>query len=150
MNIEQKIYSKLEPHAQRINAGDGNDFDYLPAVLLHLIETQKQQAKLLDDSAKVLVANKSVTETFAAETKEGVAMLRDSQLVIDAQLKALANEYVTRNKQTAESLSTTRSHIESLASRSQQMYLKLMRLLIVGLIASVGTIGLVIAIFQRH
>ena len=54
MTIEQKILSKLEPHAKRIQDGDGNDFDYLPAVLLHLIEEQKRQAKQIEDTTKLL------------------------------------------------------------------------------------------------
>lgn len=57
MTIEQKIFSKLEPHAKRIKDGEGNDFDYLPAVLLQLMEEQKRQAKLLDDLASAHAAH---------------------------------------------------------------------------------------------
>ena len=63
MTIEQKIFSKLEPHAKRIQDGEGNDFDYLPAVLLQLMEEQKQHAKLLGDTAKLLDSIKSTAVT---------------------------------------------------------------------------------------
>ena len=72
MTIEQKIFSKLEPHAKRIQDGDGNDFDYLPAVLLQLMEEQKRQAKLLDDTAKLLVIIKSTAETTGVQGKAQV------------------------------------------------------------------------------
>ena len=36
MSIEQKLLTKLQPHADRIAAGSSNDFDYLPAVLFAL------------------------------------------------------------------------------------------------------------------
>lgn len=123
--MNKKIYAKLEPHAQRINAGEGNDFDYLPAVLLHLIEVQKEQAKLLNASVTALDAYKSTTEIFGADVKEGIAGLRKSQLTITEQIKALDNIL-------------------------QQAHQKLTRLLLVGLVVSIGTIGLVITIFQRH
>ena len=56
LTIEQKIFSKLEPHARRIKEGEGNDFDYLPAVLLQLMEEQKRHAKLLDDNANKIAS----------------------------------------------------------------------------------------------
>ena len=56
MTIEQKILSKLAPHAKRIKDGDGNDFDYLPAVLLQVLEEQKRQSQTLDDVKKSLAA----------------------------------------------------------------------------------------------
>ena len=77
MTIEQKIFSKLEPHAKRIQNGDGNDFDYLPAVLLQLMEEQKRQAKLLDDSAKLLDSLKSTADTVGVQNKAQIKSLAD-------------------------------------------------------------------------
>ena len=69
MTIEQKIFSKLEPHARRIKDGEGNDFDYLPAVLLQVMEEQKRQAKLLDDTAKLLDSIKHAADTIGVQNE---------------------------------------------------------------------------------
>ncbi len=45
MTLQEKLISKLQPHADRIQNGNNDEFDYLPAVLLHLIEDQKLQSK---------------------------------------------------------------------------------------------------------
>ena len=45
MSIEQKLLTKLQPHADRIASGSSNDFDYLPAVLLQVVEGQKRQVQ---------------------------------------------------------------------------------------------------------
>ena len=77
MTLETKLFSKLEPHAKRIQDGDGKDFDYLPAVLLQLMEEQKRQAKLLDDTAKLLDSLKSTADTVGVQNKAQIKSLAD-------------------------------------------------------------------------
>ena len=172
MTIEQKIFSKLEPHAKRIQNGDGNDFDYLPAVLLQLMEEQKRQAKLLDDSAKLLDSLKSTADTVGVQNraqitafesaaqrkmeqmetvvKDTQTQLQNSQSSISEQIAVLASAHAVHAMQTNEGLSAIGLQIKSLADGIQQSHVKLMRLLIAGLVTSTVMIGLAVAILQRH
>jgi hypothetical protein len=172
MTIEQKILSKLEPHAKRIQDGDGNDFDYLPAVLLQLIEWQKRQAKQLEDTAKLLDSIKSTLDNFGVENKVQISamdsatqrkmdrletvlkdtqiQLRNSESTITEKIGVLTNSHAVHVIQTTDVLSSIGLQIKSFAHATQQSNLKLLRLLIAGLVASIGMIGLTIVILQRH
>lgn len=172
MTIEQKLFSKLEPHAKRIKDGEGNDFDYLPAVLLQLMEEQKRQARLLDDTAKFLdftkitadaigVQNKAQITAFESaaqrkmeqiETavKDAQNLLQNLQSSISQQISALASVHAVQAVQINEGLSTIGLQIKSLVNGNQQAHVKFMRLLIAGLVGSTAMIGLAIAILQRH
>lgn len=172
MTIEQKIYSKLEPHAKRIKDGDGNDFDYLPAVLLQLMEEQKHQAKLLDDTAKILASIKSTADIIGLENKAQITafesaaqtkmeqietaiknaqtLLQNSQFSMSEQIAVLASAHAAHSTQTNEGLSAISLQIESLGSNTQRSHVKLIRLLIAGLAASTIMVGLTVAILQRH
>ena len=60
MTLQEKLQSKLQPHADRVKDGNNDEFDYLPAVLLHLIEEQKKQSQTNAESvsqARKLAAN---------------------------------------------------------------------------------------------
>lgn len=172
MTIEQKIFSKLEPHAKRIKDGEGNDFDYLPAVLLQLMEEQKLQAKLLDDTTKLLTSIKSTADTIGVQSKAQInafesaaqrkmeqmetaikdtqTQLQNSQSSISEQIAVLASAHAAHTTQTNEGLSAIGLQIESLGSSTQRSHVKFMRLLIAGLVASTVMIVLAIAILQRH
>lgn len=172
MTIEQKIFSKLEPHAKRIKDGDGNDFDYLPAVLLQLMEEQKRQAKLLDDTAKLLETIKSTGDTIGVQSKAQITafesaaqkrmeqietainntqtQLQNTQSAMSEQIAVIASAHAAHATQTNEGLSANRLQIESLASNAQRSHAMFMKLLIAGLVASTAMIGLAVAILQRH
>ena len=176
MEIEQALLSKLEPHAKRIRDGDGNDFDYLPAVLLQLLEEQKRQAKLLDETAKLLAAvnisvntigDKSKGQIIAFEREAQMKMqqietaiknnqtqLESSKNSIIQQITVLANAHSAHTTQTSDGQSAIGLQIESLEVTTQQLHVestqKFMRLLIAGLAASTILIGLTLAILQRH
>lgn len=172
MTIEQKIFSKLEPHAKRIQDGDGNDFDYLPAVLLQLMEEAKRQAKLLDDAAKHLDSLKSTADTVGAQNKaqitafesaaqrkmekietainEAQTQLQNSQFSISEQIAVLASAHAAHTVHTNEALSAMSLQIKSLINGTQQSHVKFTRFLIAGLVASIVMIGLAIAILQKH
>ena len=172
MTIEQKIFSKLEPHAKRIKDGEGNDFDYLPAVLLQLMEEQKRQAVLLNDTAKLLDSIQSMAVTIAVESrgqitafesaaqrkmeqieaviKDAHTQLQNSQSSMSEQIVKIASAHAEHTKKTNEGLSAIGLKIESLVSISERSHVKSMRLLIAGLVASTVVIGLAIAVLQRH
>ena len=127
MTIEQKILSKLQPHAKRIQDGDGNDFDYLPAVLLQLIEEQKHHAKQLEDTAKLLDSLKRTIDTIEVASKAQItalgsatqrkldqlqvalkdtqSQLEKSQSTIAEQIAVSANSHAAYAMRTAEGLS---------------------------------------------
>lgn len=172
MTIEQKILSKLEPHAQRIKDGEGNDFDYLPAVLLHVIEGQQRQSKLTDDLAKILASIESIVVTIGAQSKAQIAefesatqrimeqieaaikdtgtQIQNSQFSLSEQIAVLASAHEAHTIQTNEGLSAIGLQIESLRISTKRSHVKFMRLLISGLVASSATIGLAVTIMQRH
>lgn len=172
MTIEQKIFSKLEPHAKRIKEGNGNDFDYLPAVLLQVMEEQKHQSQRLDETSKLLDSAKSTTETIGAQSKVQIAafesdmerkrvqseaaikvtqtQLQNSLSSLAEHIAVLTSAHEAHVMQTKVSLSAIGVQIESLTSFSKQSHLKCMRLLIAGLVASTAAIGLVVAVLQRH
>lgn len=168
MTIEEIIFSKLEPHAKRIKDGDGNDFDYLPAVLLQLMEEQKRQAQLLNDTAKLLASTKSNVDNIGAQIaafesaaqvmmvqqetaiKDTQTMVQNAQSSMTEEIGALSSAHASHATQTKEALSAIGLQIESLASSAQRSHIKFMRLLIAGLVASTVMIGLAVAILQRH
>jgi hypothetical protein len=161
MTIEQKIFSKLEPHAKRIRDGEGNDFDYLPAVLLQLMEEQKCQAKLLNDNANLLASIKSAADAIGSQNKEhaktieSAAQRRMEQIEntlfsTNEKIAMLASEHSVSAKRTDERLSEIILQIGTIGSNASQSYTNFMRLLISGLIASTLMIGLAVAILQRH
>lgn len=172
MTIEQKIFSKLEPHAKRIQDGDGNDFDYLPAVLLQLMEEQKRQAKLLDETSKLVDSLKSTADTVGVQNraqitafesaverkieqtetllKEMQTRLQNSQSSISEQIAVLASARALHAIQTNEGLSAIGLLIKSLANGTQQSHIKFIRFLIAGLVGFTVMIGLSVAILQRH
>jgi hypothetical protein len=172
MTIEQKILSKLEPHAKRIKDGEGNDFDYLPAVLLQVIEGQQRQAKLTDDAAKRLTSIESTVVVIGAQSKTQIAeftsathrkmeqietaindtrsQLQNSHSSTSEQFAVLVSAHEAHTIQTKEGLSAIVLQVESLCISIRQSHVKFMRLLVAGLIASTAMIGLAIVILQRH
>jgi len=172
MTIEQKIFSKLEPHAKRIQDGNGNDFDYLPAVLLQLMEEQKRQAKLIVDTSNLLdtlkitantveVQNKAQITAFESaaqrkmeqiETaiKDTQTRLQKSQSSISEQIAVFASTHAGHAMQTSEDLNAIALQIKSLANSTQQSHVRFTRFLVGGLVASIVMIGLAIVILQRH
>jgi hypothetical protein len=154
MTIEEKLFLKLEPHAKRIKDGEGNDFDYLPAVLLHLIAEQKRQAQLLDNNAKFLDLIKSAVDAAGLQNKANTADLQmqcqNLQTSIGDQIGMLGREHEMSSEKTNEGLKAVSSEIEALVKDNQKSHSKVMRFVIAGLVGSTLMIGLAIAILQRH
>ena len=172
MTLETKLFSKLEPHAKRIKDGEGNDFDYLPAVLLQLMEVQKQQAQKLDDNVQLLDSIKGTVVSIGVASKTHIAafeltaqtkleqlevaikntqiQIQNSQSSMSEQIVKIANAHAEHTKKTNEVLSAIGLKIESLVSIAERSHVMSMRLLIAGLVASTVVIGLAIAVLQRH
>ena len=45
MSLKDKILNKLQPHAERIVEGENDEFDYLPGVLVHLLQEQEKHSE---------------------------------------------------------------------------------------------------------
>ena len=147
MTIEQMLLAKLEPHSKRIKDGEGNEFDYLPAVLLQLLEVQKRHSQQLDENAKFLDSIKNTAASNAADSKTQIAAFE-----ISMQTKLLQLEATTKDlkAQIENSQTLLGKQIESLIAGSQRAQAKFLRLLIAGIAATIATIGLAITILQRH
>ena len=73
MTLEQKLVLKMEPHAKRIVDGGDNDFDYLPAVLLQLMEQQKRLALQFDNNAELIKEISSKVSAAELSNKAQIA-----------------------------------------------------------------------------
>jgi hypothetical protein len=171
MTIEQKIFSKLEPHAKRIESGDGNDFDFLPAVLLQVMEEQKRQAKLLNDASDLLATMIRTGDANAVQTKaqinafESVSQrtmdlvqtaITDTQDQIQKSQIAILEELAMMNRaseqdatRTNETLTAIALKIESFGSSTNRSHIVLKRFMIAGLLASTAILGSAIVLLQR-
>ena len=136
------------------------------------MEEQKRQAKLLDDTAKLLDSIKSTAVTIGVDgkaqiaafessaqnkmekmdtaIKETQAQLQNSQSSMREQIAVLASAHAAHTTQANEGLSAIGFQLESLGSSTHQSHVKFMRLLIAGLVASTIMIGLAVAMLQRH
>lgn len=154
MSIEQKLLTKLQPHADRIASGSGNDFDYLPAVLLQVVEGQKRQAQAVADAATTVARKLDETEVSISSVKTmteqvGVQSWRQMDLAITATNERLDAISVKLNE-AAQKLIATEAAIAVLNASSRVEHRKSHRLLIVTLVSTVIAICLAVAIVLRH
>ena len=147
MTIEQMLLAKLEPHSKRIKDGEGNEFDYLPAVLLQLLEVQKRHSQQLDENAKFLDSIKNKAASNAADSKTQIAAFEISMQAKLVQLEATTKDL---KAQIENSQTLLGKQIEFLIAGNQRAQAKFLRLLIAGIAATIVTIGLAITILQRH
>ncbi len=165
MTIEQMLLSKLAPHTKRIKDGEGNDFDYLPAVLLQLMEEEKRQSQQLDSIKSTVVSNAAASATqiaafensaqrkleqLEATIKDIQTQIQNSQSLLSEQMVGIASAHAGYATKINEGLSAIGLQIESLGASNQRSQVKFTRILIAGLVASTVMIGLAIAILQRH
>lgn len=64
MTLKDKIVNKLQPHADRIVEGENDEFDYLPGVLVHLLQEQEKHS--IDNVKHMAALSKNLSQT--AET----------------------------------------------------------------------------------
>ena len=126
----------------------------------------------MDDLAKLLASIESTVVTIGAQSKAQIAefesatqkimeqieaaikdtrtQIQNSQSSMSEQIAVLASAHEAHTIQTNEGLSAIGLQIESLRISTKRSDVKFMRLLISGLVASTATIGLAVAIMQRH
>ena len=110
MSLEQKLLAKLRPHAERIEAGNNNEFDYLPAILLQVIEGQASQTKS---------ANELVAET-KRQLESGRDSFQEKLRTIETSLTSAAHDAETSSSQLKEQITDSTSHAETLSSQLKQ------------------------------
>lgn len=143
MLIEQKLLEKLRPHAKRINDGTGNDFDFFPAVLLQMLEEQKNLG--------------NAAEAFAAATDQKCKSY-DSQLANliggveknNARAMELAGQITKTEKGQNEKMLALEQAIANLSAASVIEHRKTRKFLIAATVALVFGFGACIVLLMRH
>ncbi|MEJ1959336.1 MAG: hypothetical protein WDM70_07825 [Nitrosomonadales bacterium] len=155
MTLQEKLISKLQPHADRIQNGNNDEFDYLPAVLLHLIEDQKLQSKTTvefinqargDVKNGVGEISRLVSQT-QADLQERIANL--SKLAADdiQSVLKLSNQAKDDAKNGMDEISVHLSELKTFIAIENQ---KTRRLLLAGLLFGVVTLVIAILLYVRH
>lgn len=97
MTLQEKLHAKLQPHTDRINEGNNDDFDYLPAVLLHLLEEQKLQSqstkKDIDGIISLVIQTSSHVQGQIDEIKN---LISQSHKVVEDKI-VLSNQIAADN-----------------------------------------------------
>ena len=165
MSIEQKLLAKLQPHADRIRAGNGNDFDYLPAVLLQVVEGQRQQAQAVADASTTVARKLDETEVSISSIKTttervGAQSLRQMDLavastnerleVISKNLSEAVHQFADDMVKAKERLVTIEASIVALTVTSRKEHHTSHRLLIVSLVSTAILICLGVLFLLRH
>ena len=81
MSLKDKILKKLQPHAERIVEGVNDEFDYLPGVLVHLLQEQEKHS--VDNVNQMVALSKNLNQT----TESVITQLNQNltQLKVDSQ-----------------------------------------------------------------
>lgn len=81
MSLKDKILNKLQPHAERIVEGVNDEFDYLPGVLVHLLQEQEKHS--VDNVNQMVALSKNLNQT----TESVITQLNQNltQLKVDSQ-----------------------------------------------------------------
>ena len=154
MSIEQKLLTKLQPHADRIATGSSNDFDYLPAVLLHVVEGQKQQVQAVADAAVTVTRKLDETEVSISSVKATV-----EQVAAQSRRQMEMDLVATNEKIDAISLQLNAAAQKSIAMEAaagastasfQKAHRKSHRLLILTLVSIAISICLAVVVALRH
>ena len=87
MQIDQKLLEKLKPHADRIAEGGHNEYDFLPATLLHGLRGNQRIEDLLLTQSKILNA-----ELLANKERLDAVNLRIEKMAEDVALREDSNQ----------------------------------------------------------
>jgi len=165
MSIEQKLLTKLQPHADRIASGNGNDFDYLPAVLLQVVEGQKRHVQAVADAATTVARKLDETEVSISSVKAtseqvGAIARRQMDLASEAtneRLGAISRQLVevAQKAVAAEAAATQKSvameaSVAALHAISQKAHRKSHYLLFLALVSIAVSICLAAVVVLRH
>ena len=165
MSIEQKLLTKLQPHADRIASGSGNDFDYLPAVLLQVVEGQKRQVQAVAEAATTVARKLDETEVSISSVKAttdqvGTMVRRQMDLTSEAtnerldtisrQLVEVAQKAIAAEATEAQRSIAMEASIAALHTVSQKAHRKSHYLLISALVLIAVSICLAVGVVLRH
>lgn len=82
MALEQRLTEKLRPHADRVAEGRHNEFDFLPAALLHGLERGKSMSEAVTEFRTAVLTNVAALEQHLADV--GNAQKETSKQVVEA------------------------------------------------------------------
>ena len=165
MSIEQKLLTKLQPHADRIASGSGNDFDYLPAVLLQVVEGQKRHVLAVAEAATTVARKLDETEVSISSVKvttEQVGTMARRQMdlaseatnerldVISKQLVEVTQKAVVAEATATQISIAMEASIAALHAASQKAHRKSHYLLILALVLIAVSICLAVVVALRH
>ena len=118
MSLKDKIVKKLQPHADRIVEGENDEFDYLPGVLVHLLQEQEKHSE--DNIKQLAELSKALGQT--SETANIQLNQNLTQLKADNQ-----NMMATIQQENQAGLQTITKHLSqsTVAINNLMMQLKL-------------------------
>lgn len=82
MSLEQRLTEKLRPHADRVAEGRHNEFDFLPAALLHGLERGKGMSEAVTELRAAFSTKVSTLEQHLADV--GNSQKEISEQVVEA------------------------------------------------------------------
>lgn len=124
MSLEQRLTEKLRPHADRVAEGRHNEFDFLPAALLHGLEHGRTMSEAMTEFRTAISTNVVIFERHLAEAaksqKESSGQLVEAldaqrRLIlanfgaIDKCLDEAAKKQVENKEQVSETLNAQRA-----------------------------------------
>lgn len=137
MSLEQRLTEKLRPHADRVAEGRHNEFDFLPAALLHGLEHGRHISEEVTEfrnaiSNKVVSLEQHLADVanFQKESKQQVVEAQDAQQrvilakfdAIDKYLHEAAKRQSENKEQISEALNAQRDLVvERLAAIEFQL-----------------------------
>ena len=146
MSLKDKILNKLQPHAERIVEGVNDEFDYLPGVLVHLLQEQEKHS--VDNVKHMAALSKNLNqtaETANIQLSQNLTQLKaDNQniMVTIQQENQVGLQAITKHvSQSTEAINNSITQLKlSIKSETKKMRL----VLIANLILSGLAVGLVI------
>ena len=124
MSLEQRLTEKLRPHADRVAEGRHNEFDFLPAALLHGLEHGRTTSEAVTEFRTSISTNVVIFERHLAdaaksrkESSQQLVEALDVQLrlilenfaAIDKCLDESAKKQIENKEQVSETLSAQRA-----------------------------------------
>ena len=87
MSLKDKIVNKLQPHADRILEDKNDEFDYLPGVLVHLLQEQEKQS--IDNVKHLAALSKNLNQTTETANIQLNQNLTQLKLSIETETKKM-------------------------------------------------------------
>jgi len=93
MSILEKLRSKLQPHVQRIEDGKNDEFDYLPAILHHVMDELQQHPQVLEQiQAATKRSLEDINVNFNIRTDNIAASITETHARIEGLSQQITSE----------------------------------------------------------